>query len=203
VPSPNPGPHGDELFGVSAASPDDVWAVGQQQGGSFPSRALVEHWDGTTWRVADTPTSSSESYDPYAAVAGTWAVGDRESDQSPQRTLALNLATGQVAATPDVGAGENDLYAATAKGGAVWAAGRVTDPANDHTSTLVERLHDGSWAVVPTPNPGGNSVASGFGGVTATSPAAAWAVGSTNDGGHAQPNPHRAHLLTRVGRPAH
>jgi hypothetical protein len=183
VPSPDPGSSRDPLFGVAALSDRDVWAVGGSQDSvEGPFHTLVEHWDGTTWRVADSPTSSSESYDPYAAVGGTWAVGDRESDQSPQRTLGLNLATGQAATTPDVGAGENDLYAATAKGGAVWAAGRVTDRANDHTSTLVERLHAGSWAVVPTPNPGGNSVASGFGGVTATSPAAAWAVGSTNDG---------------------
>jgi hypothetical protein len=179
VPSPSPGPNGDELFGVSATSPDDVWAVGQQQGGSFPSKALVEHWDGTAWRVADSPSASSQSYDPYAA-AGTLAVGDREDDQSPQRTLAF--ATGQTAATPNVGAGENDLYAVAAKGGSVWAAGRVTDPANDNTSALIERLHDGSWTVVPTPNPGGNSVAAGLGGITATSPAAVWAVGSTNDG---------------------
>jgi hypothetical protein len=74
------------------------------------------------------------------------------------------------------------LYAVAAKGGSVWAAGRVTDPANDNTSPLIESLHNGSWTGVPTPNPGGNSVASGFGGITATSPTAAWAVGSTNDG---------------------
>jgi hypothetical protein len=178
VPSPSPGPKGDELFGVSAASPNDAWAVGQQQGGSFPSKALVEHWDGHSWRVADSPSASSQSYDPYAAAAAL-AVGDREDDQSPQRTLAFT--SGQVGATPNVGAGD-DLYAVAAKGRSVWAAGRFTNPASDDTSTLVESFHGGSWTVVPTPKPGRNSVASGFGGITATSPAAAWAVGSTNNG---------------------
>jgi hypothetical protein len=83
--------------------------------------------------------------------------------------------------TADQFAGNLVQQVTTAKGGSVWAAGRVTEPAHDDTSTLVESLHDGSWTVVPTPNPG-NSAASGFGGITATSPDAGWAVGSTNDG---------------------
>ncbi|ROP35403.1 hypothetical protein [Saccharothrix texasensis] len=38
------------LSGVSAAAPDDVWAVGNSAG-----RPLVLHYDGTTWHVVPTP----------------------------------------------------------------------------------------------------------------------------------------------------
>lgn len=43
-------PAAASLSGVSAAAPDDVWAVGNSAG-----RPLVLHYDGTTWQVVATP----------------------------------------------------------------------------------------------------------------------------------------------------
>src|SRR5262245_12414161 len=44
-----------ELRAVSAASSSDVWAVGESPSevadDGFPRRTLIEHWDGTSWRV--------------------------------------------------------------------------------------------------------------------------------------------------------
>jgi plastocyanin len=52
VPSPDPGPGPwlpagwlpvTQLYGISAVSADDIWAVGHD--------SLIEHWDGTSWSV--------------------------------------------------------------------------------------------------------------------------------------------------------
>src|SRR2546428_7917314 len=50
VPSPNLGT-ADILYGVSAASTDDVWAVG-----SSGRLTLVEHLDGTQWKIMHSPS---------------------------------------------------------------------------------------------------------------------------------------------------
>src|SRR5687767_5653301 len=60
VPSPNPGNQStDVLNDVYAASPDDIWAVGQF--GQGPTAAtLTLHWDGTTWGHIPSPGAGSE-----------------------------------------------------------------------------------------------------------------------------------------------
>jgi hypothetical protein len=70
------------LFSVSAPSPSDVWAVGQQQvTEDGPFSTLVEHWDGDTWSVvpAANPGSSGNSF--YTVLAQgpgkVWAVGQQ------------------------------------------------------------------------------------------------------------------------------
>ena len=50
VGSPNPSTSENELLGVSASSPSDVWAVGYYKTSSG-HRTLVEHWNGSTWSV--------------------------------------------------------------------------------------------------------------------------------------------------------
>jgi hypothetical protein len=44
VPSPNPARHENSLYGVSAVSLTDAWAVG-----TAGARPLILHWDGRTW----------------------------------------------------------------------------------------------------------------------------------------------------------
>ena len=46
VPSPSP-IYAVELQGVSASSPQDMWAVGSQSG--LPSSGIAVHSDGSTW----------------------------------------------------------------------------------------------------------------------------------------------------------
>jgi hypothetical protein len=179
VPSRDPGPNGNELFGVGAAGPSDVWAVGQQQGKHFPSLALLERWDGSAWTVATAPQSSSMSYDPYAVTAfggQLLAAGDKENDATPQTTLSFGPSG--VIPSANVGTGENDFYGVDAAGGNAWAVGRTTDRSTDLTSPLAETLVNGAWSVVPTQSPGGSGGTGGFGGVTALPDGEAWAVGA-------------------------
>ena len=48
VTSPNRGTKGSELFGVSANSSSDVWAVGESGASTSAPHTLIEHWDGAT-----------------------------------------------------------------------------------------------------------------------------------------------------------
>jgi hypothetical protein len=68
------------LFGVSALAADDVWAVGLagDQPGYFGGgdRALIEHWNGTSWAVSETLPADSRFVDVLAVSPNeVWAVG--------------------------------------------------------------------------------------------------------------------------------
>jgi len=96
VPSPNPAStDGNALWGVSAVSAGDVWAVGNVGGvlDTFTSTTpLVAHWDGTTWTQVSAPGSgglSGVAAEPGGA--GISAVGNADKPASPfdyQGTLA-------------------------------------------------------------------------------------------------------------------
>ena len=65
------------LYGLTAISPADIWAVGS--GGVNPIKALTAHWDGTTWTYMPNPALQTD----YAflknvtalASDDVWAVG--------------------------------------------------------------------------------------------------------------------------------
>src|SRR5439155_23809415 len=70
----------DQLSGVSALSPEDVWAVGRMiSPNGQKTRTLVEHWSGTAWSVVASPnpgTGLNELSDVAAlAPDDIWAVG--------------------------------------------------------------------------------------------------------------------------------
>jgi hypothetical protein len=152
--SPNPGPNGNELFGITAAGPNNVWAVGQQQGTAFPGKALVEHWDGHSWQAVAGPGQGGYTYNAVAAtISGSWlvAVGALENDKRPQSSMAFTVAGSHAATTTpvQVGSFENDFYGVTSDGKVTYAAGRSTesDPNAQKHATLVEQYVDGRWSV--------------------------------------------------------
>jgi hypothetical protein len=58
VPSPSVGALNNQLLGVGTVSAADAWAVGYDTvvAGHFGfHRALIEHWNGRTWRVVPAP----------------------------------------------------------------------------------------------------------------------------------------------------
>jgi hypothetical protein len=72
------------LRGVSAAGPDDAWAVGEsassyRSGVSSHAFAVAEHWDGKRWRRVPTPGLGSLAAVAQAPATGAWAVGADES----------------------------------------------------------------------------------------------------------------------------
>jgi hypothetical protein len=80
VKSPTPAGIAD-LAGVEALATDDIWAVGgrvNQQANAV--RTLVEHWNGTAWKVvpsANKGPSDNHLWGVAAAQNRLSAVGDR------------------------------------------------------------------------------------------------------------------------------
>jgi hypothetical protein len=82
VPSPSPGrayyPHAS-LWGVSARSSTDAWAVGDDLTDIHDDDGTIAlHWDGNSWSVVATPNpSTSNVLRAVAVTSGTnaWAVG--------------------------------------------------------------------------------------------------------------------------------
>lgn len=81
VSSPN-GPTGNGILNsITAVSANDVWAAGTyytpEGGGS--SRTLIEHWDGSAWKVVASPNNFSYGAELKALAAvstnDVWAVG--------------------------------------------------------------------------------------------------------------------------------
>jgi hypothetical protein len=76
VPSPNPS-YRALLYGVSAASASDAWAVG----GTCCNRTLILHWNGTQWSRDRSPSPGGGSDDHFLNSASAisaqeaWAVG--------------------------------------------------------------------------------------------------------------------------------
>jgi len=180
--TPNRGNDFNELTGVAAVSATDVWAAGLFRNPSTSQyRTLIEHFDGTAWRVVPSP-NVGPSYNELNAVAAdsstdAWVVGFSASG-STNRTLAerWNGATWSVVPTPN-GAGSNTLRGVTALSPTdAWAVGDQRSP---NPATLALHWDGASWTVVPTPTPlGGASLAA----VAAVSSNDVWAVGSLGDG---------------------
>jgi hypothetical protein len=62
---PNLGSGANQLNGVLALAPDDVWAVGfstaEPPPAEVPTRNLIEHFDGKTWKIAPSPNVGPNS----------------------------------------------------------------------------------------------------------------------------------------------
>jgi len=177
------------LYGVSAISADDVWAVGSYvQAGLF--RTLTMHGDGTQWSILPSPNAgASSNYLLSVAALSTddvWAVG--EYDQAGVfKTLIMHWDGTQwnAVASPNAGAGHNFLQGVTAVStDDVWAVGRFLDPFDSNYRTLTIHWDGTQWSVVSSPSPGSES--SGLEAVSAITDNDVWAVGNYSSGGASQ-----------------
>ena len=100
IPTPDvsPGTMDNALFSVAAPSANNVWTAGAAQvHGSIPSDTLVEHWDGTQWKIVPSPDGASGSFNELNAIVAVapwnvWTAGDYViSAQTQQLTLFENL----------------------------------------------------------------------------------------------------------------
>ena len=168
-------PFPGRLYGVTAISPSDVWAVGLTNGGT-----LELHWNGSRW--SEYPIATANGY--FDGVASTsaknvWAVGGTNWF-APSQTLAdrWNGRSWARVSTPNPpGGGYFNAVAATSATNA-WAVGlarpRTGDRRADHPADRALERQALDRAELQA-DPGGGL----FSGVTATSADNAWAVGQT------------------------
>jgi hypothetical protein len=149
--NPQPGSVRDMLFAASAASPSDVWAVGDREGGNGRFETLAEHWNGHRWSVVRTPDPGSTGNHLYAvdAVArdNVWAVGQRLGTQAPDQPLVehWNGHRWSVVSTPVSTSASVMLEGVAVSGGQVWVDGEADSP--DAGRPIIEHLQNGHWSV--------------------------------------------------------
>jgi hypothetical protein len=207
VPSPDlpSGSPNSNLYGVSAASANDVWAVGSYYTAGYASgKTLIEHWNGTTWSIIPSPNVTGPNVNPNQALQGitavsannAWAVGYYavvETDvtgipRSTAQTMVQHWdgATWSIVPSPNPNRtgtqGSYLLAIAAASANDVWAVGRY-DAAigvNYDTpifQTLIEHWDGSAWSVVSSPTPPGQIDYNHLLAVSAASANDVWAVG--------------------------
>jgi hypothetical protein len=179
--SPSPGGPGsnDELFGVTATSASDAWAVGNVEAPTGNETSLILHWNGLQWTRKASPHPGTNS--PLLAVdassaTNAWAVGNT-SNGGLSQTFALHWNGSKWAgvATPspaNPGSADSLRSVAVASTSNAWAVEGVNGI-----------LHwDGhTWTVVDTPQPPG-AISTVLNAVASTPAGSAWSVGVLNNG---------------------
>ncbi|HXJ64165.1 MAG TPA: hypothetical protein VNN79_10460 [Actinomycetota bacterium] len=121
------------LFGVTATSSTNAWAVGLQNHGTGQDQ-LVLHWNGTAWKVqsSQSPPGLSELHGVVATSAtSAWAVGFRErTGGAPDQTLMehWNGTSWKIVSSPNPRATLDRLYAVDAESPHdVWGVGTYSN----------------------------------------------------------------------------
>ncbi len=148
------------LVAVTGTAPNDVWAAGwtTNEGGRH-ARALIEHWDGSSWSIVAPPQIDSPSVllNDVNVVGpdDVWAVGQRAvgSARLGFSTFPLVMhwdgASWTVVPTPDA-----DGHSAWLSGVAgtsqadVWAVGSGFDQTKDRVIPIVMHWNGSAWGLV-------------------------------------------------------
>jgi hypothetical protein len=149
VSSPNPAPSGNYLYGLSATSANDIWAVGATyQASASNLQTMILHYDGASWSSMSSPNAVPNTANLLMDVKATspsqaFAVGFANGTQDfVPVVLQWNGATWTLPVLPSK-AGR--LFGVDAVSGSdVWAVG---DPG------LFEHWDGQSWQIVSAPDP--------------------------------------------------
>lgn len=179
----------NELHAVDAIAPDNVWAVGYYAGPSprFIRHTLIEHWDGTEWRIVPSPDGEDGSNYLYDIDARTpddiWAVGYSYSVNAFKlHTLTLHWdgTSWTSIPAPNPSSASNVFYGVSASSANdAWAVGYYFDDAAQARSALIAHWDGIYWTQISAANGGLESFLED---VTALSATDAWAVGYANEG---------------------
>jgi hypothetical protein len=191
VPSPDPGgpSQENELLGVTATSRSNAWAVGDYFDGTL-SQPLIEHWDGTAWKVAKSPvidTGFGSFLRAVSASSGSsaWAVGHAINSLSGRDVTLIEHWNGtawKIVKSPNPGqfAGTDLNGVAATSGSNAWAVGSFSN--GSVNQTLIEHWDGTSWKVQPSDDPGGSSSDDELNAIGASSQGNAWSVGFSGGG---------------------
>jgi hypothetical protein len=175
--SRSPGAVGNSLYGVTALSSRNVWAVGEYFVG-VNTKTLIEHWNGKTWEVVQSPNAGTGDLlnSVYAvSPANIWAAGDYFSSSGRTLIEHWNGKTWKIVSSPNLGLGSNDLTAVRGTSAHdIWAVGDAVT-SYPVAKTVILHWNGRRWQLVSSP-----SVANRPNFLTAVRPLSAteaWAVG--------------------------
>ncbi|MBA2677058.1 MAG: hypothetical protein H0U76_01455 [Ktedonobacteraceae bacterium] len=134
------------ITSLSARSANDIWAVGH-----YASGALIEHWDGNSWSLADKNISHNSDLASVLALSANdvWAVGEKfRVDALGSVTLIKHFDGNrwQEVDSPSLGA-KSSLTSITAISSTeLWAVG-----GSYYNGPITEHYIDGKWSLVSNP----------------------------------------------------
>jgi hypothetical protein len=174
------------LIGVACTSATGCLAVGYSSPNFFSNQSpatLAERWNGSTWRVQNTPNppgaaASNLNATSCVSRSACIAVGNTSNSRVTSLTLAQrwNGRTWSIQPTPSPADGGNLTGVSCPSRSSCMAVGGHANPFIEiPPGTLAERWNGTAWRIQPTPNPpgGGWFLTS----VSCTSPSACTAVG--------------------------
>jgi hypothetical protein len=188
IPSPNaPNSSDNNLYGVSAVSSTEVWAVGVYYNTSGTGQTLVERWNGSVWSIVPSPNvagSDNELRAVYARASNdVWAVGNYYDQNGTSHTLIehWNGSAWSITSSPNFGGEDNALTDVTAvAANDAWAVGYYYG-ATFIGRTLILHWNGSAWTIFSSPNVGASD--NSLNGVTALAANDIWAVGDYFDNG--------------------
>jgi hypothetical protein len=141
-------PTGTTLYSVTAIDHDNVWAVGQRLNGNGIFQTLIEHWNGTQWKIVPSPNIGTGNNTLFGVTAlsstNAWAVGVYDAGSL---VVHWNGKLWQVVPSPASSGAANILTAVTAiAANDIWAVG------NYNGTTLTEHWNGKSWSIITSPN---------------------------------------------------
>ena len=139
IASPTPNGSRAAFRSVSELNATNVWAVATTKTGN-----LVEHWNGTRWRVVPGPTTGGALYAvKVIAKNDVWFTGQVKTSPLIERWTGSNLA---VVPNPAKFGSLQSIYAVSPTN--IWAVGYV----DDTSPALIERWNGSAWKVAKYPH---------------------------------------------------
>ncbi len=179
TPTPNLG-EAVGLQAVSARSPTDAWAVGFTNLGPRDHGTLIEHWNGSTWWVAQENAVTGQGVELNGVVdlssTDAWAVGGSSGLVEHRNGKTWSLVT-----LPDPNftpATDNAISAVSAND--VWILGHTINSATGLATSETLHFNGTSWTAVPLQQP--NTTNFGLNSLSAISATDIWAVGQVRPG---------------------
>lgn len=209
-----------------AISATDIWGVGTSGPPAGRSTTLIEHWNGTMWKIVPSPNPGSISNElrAIAAVSANdiWAMGYFSNHQGNDTAQTLiehwDGKQWSIVSSPKVDAPSTTLNAAAAvSANDVWAIGTSSTSNGMMDQGLIEHWDGTRWSIVKGPaSPTAEVLAS----LTALDSNDIWAAGislkKSSDPGKTQgltlhwdgyqwhsvstPNPGRSAVISGIGK---
>ncbi|HEY7348043.1 MAG TPA: hypothetical protein VH599_06950 [Ktedonobacterales bacterium] len=153
VQNPDLGALSSDLESIAASSASDIWAVGSSAPDKGFSSNLIEHWDGKSWKVVQSPNPGdfSDSLSAVAAVSASdaWAVGEYAARNTPGAVLLAEHWDGKTWSVASIGGPEAKLSwlegLAVLSSDDVWAVGDYKDYNTRLTQAFAEHWDGSQW----------------------------------------------------------
>jgi hypothetical protein len=195
---------GAVLTAISAVSPTDIWAVGEQENAAGAFVPLAEHWNGTAWTVVSVPPGSvSSSFNAVSADGpdDAWAVGPQENAAGVSIPLVehWNGTAWTVVTTLPTLADSSLTAVYAASPSDVWAPVITGLPNTDNATPEFLHWNGTAWSTVTVPGPQEYGIDYEYVSVAGTGPDNIWAAGWTTNIGSGPSTPLVARLSCGPG----